>query len=455
MDSQGVQKQLSFERITDRPVLVQPSAGMMSSDAGLIPVRELDRCWKFTERFAGCLDDSRVDPDHTLDEMIRQRLFGIIAGYEDCNDHDDLRSDPVFKIVAQRNPADHDLASQPTLSRFENAITPAMLMRLIEFQVTTGVERLRQHHRGSLPNEIILDIDPTDDATHGKQQLTLFHGYYKQHQYFPQIISEPTTKHIFLAWLRPGAVSPSLGADDDLLRVVTALRNAKPDVSIHIRGDCGFGVPKMYDICEKQGLSYTFGIATNARLKVLARELMDRAVAQYEQTGQKQRLFTHFKYQAESWPHPRTVVAKAECQAAGTNLRFVVTSGNATSDAEAEALYDAYIQRGESEQHNDELKNGLSMDRLSCHRFLANFWRLLLHVAAYNLLNAFRDSDEIPASLRHAQPQTWRVRLIKVAARVIQSTRRILVEVSSSWPHWPLYVQATARCQVLATTGHT
>ena len=455
MESQSALTQLVFEGMIDRPVIVQPSAGMMSSDAGLIPLRELDRRWKFTERFADCLDDPRIDPDHTQAEMIRQRLFGIIAGYEDCNDHDDLRSDPVFKIVAQRSPGDDDLASQPTLSRFENSVTPAMLMRLMEFHITTGVERLQQHHGGELPDEVILDIDPTDDATHGRQQLTLFHGYYKQHQYFPQIISEPTTKHVFLAWLRPGAVHPSLGADDDLLRVVTALRNGKPDVSIHVRGDCGFGVPKMYDVCEENGLSYTFGISTNARLKVLAQGLMDQAVAQYEQTSQKQRLFTHFDYQAESWPHPRTVVAKAECQAVGTNLRFVVTSRKVTSDEQAEDVYDAYIQRGESEQRNDELKNGLSMDRLSCHRFAANFWRLLLHVAAYNLLNAFRDADEIPETLRRAQPQTWRVRLIKVAARVIQSTRRTLIEVSSSWPHWTIYTQATQRAQTFPLPGHT
>lgn len=455
MESQSALTQLVFEGMIDRPVIVQPSAGMMSSDAGLIPLRELDRRWKFTERFADCLDDPRIDPDHTQAEMIRQRLFGIIAGYEDCNDHDDLRSDPVFKIVAQRSPGDDDLASQPTLSRFENSVTPAMLMRLMEFHITTGVERLQQHHGGELPDEVILDIDPTDDATHGRQQLTLFHGYYKQHQYFPQIISEPTTKHVFLAWLRPGAVHPSLGADDDLLRVVTALRNGKPDVSIHVRGDCGFGVPKMYDVCEENGLSYTFGISTNARLKVLAQGLMDQAVAQYEQTSQKQRLFTHFDYQAESWPHPRTVVAKAECQAVGTNLRFVVTSRKVTSDEQAEDVYDEYIQRGESEQRNDELKNGLSMDRLSCHRFAANFWRLLLHVAAYNLLNAFRDADEIPETLRRAQPQTWRVRLIKVAARVIQSTRRTLIEVSSSWPHWTIYTQATQRAQTFPLPGHT
>ena len=444
MKSQTVwQRTLEFAGC--KPVIVETSEALLTSDAGLLPLREFDRRWQFTERMAACLDDDRRHPAHSRAEMLRQRLFGILADYEDCNDHDDLRHDPVFKLIAERSPAAAALASQPTLSRFENAVTPGMLLALIDFNIRAGVERLQQHHGGTLPDAVTLDIDPTDDATHGKQQLTLFHGYYNQHQYFPQVISEPTTKHVFLAWLRPGAVHPSLGADDDLKRVVDGIRNTKSEIAIHIRGDCGFGLPKMYRFCEEHGLTYTFGIATNERLKVAAAALMQRAVRQYEQTGEKQRLFTHFQYQAKSWKHPRTVVAKAECQAAGTNLRFVVTSLAVTSAEQARQRYDDYIQRGESEQRNDELKNGLCMDRLSCHRFKANFWRLLLHVAAYNLLNAFRDSEEIPEALRHAQPQTWRTRLIKVAARVTQSTRRIVVELSSSWPHWDSYARVTDR----------
>jgi hypothetical protein len=320
----------------------------------------------------------------------------------------------------------------------------AMLQRLIDFNISTGVERLKMHH-GDLPDEIIPDIDPTDDATHGRQQLSLFHGFYKQHQYLPQIISEPTTKHVFLAWLRPGVAHPSLGADDDLMRVVSGLRRAKADVAIHVRGDCGFGVPKMYDACEENSLNYTFGIASDARLKVLTEDLTQRAINGYNESKTKQRLITHF----ESWPHPRTVVAKAECQAAGTNLRFVVTSLDVSTDDQARQVYDDYIQRGESEQRNDELKNGLSMDRLSYHRFKANFWRLLLHVAACNLLNAFRDSPETPAELRHAQPQTCRGKVIKVAARIIESSRRIMIELSSSWPYWLLYQAVSHR----ASTG--
>ena len=224
------------------------------------------------------------------------------------------------------------------------------------------------------------------------------------------------------------------------MQVVTPLRGEHPGMRIHIRGDSGFGNPKMYDVCEENGLSYTFGLAGNSRLKALAAPLLARAVAQFEATNEKQRLFTVFGYQADSWDRPRTVIAKAECHSPGTNVRFAVTNLWVGSDGHAQQRYDDYVQRGTSEQRNDELKNGLSMDRLSCHRFMANFWRLLLHVNAYNLLNGLRNTPGIPAELRRAQPARWRTRLIKVAARITQSTRRVLIEVSSHWPHWSDYV---------------
>jgi hypothetical protein len=260
------------------------------------------------------------------------------------------------------------------------------------------------------------------------------------------VISEPTTQHVFYAALRAGAVHAALGADDDLQFVVDRLRRGRADMAIHIRGDSGFGVPWMYQVCEENSLTYTFGIAANKRLQALAQPLLDQAVAEYERTGEKQRLFTHFPYQAGSWEHPRTVIAKAECQAAGTNLRFVVTNLQVTCDAEAKGVYNDYIQRGVSEQRFDELKNGLHADRLSCQRFVANFWRLLLHTAAFNLLNWLRDDERIPAELRTAQPATWRSRLIKVAATVVQSARRIVVAIAGQWPHWPTYASVSRRC---------
>jgi hypothetical protein len=432
-------EQLSFGFFPHRALVVQRHPGQLSSDAGLLPIREFDRHWGYTRRMAGCLCDSRMDPDHTVISMLRQRLYGILADYEDCNDHDALRNDPIFKLLADKLPDDDALASQPTLSRFENAVTIPSLWKLLAFLNDTGIERLRRHHGGRLPEALILDIDPADDPTHGHQQLSLFHGYYEQHQYFPIFISEPTTKHVFYAHLRPGAVHAAMGADDDLLFVADHLRQARPDMAIHVRGDSGFGVPWTYEVCEKHGLSYTFGIAGNARLKAYAQGLLDQAIARFEQTGEKQRLFTALSYRAESWDRYRTIVAKAECHKQRTNLRFIVTSLPVVSLDDPQRRYDDDIQRGESEQRVDELKNGPHMDRLSCHRFMANFWRLLLHVAAYNPLNALRDHEEIPEELRRAQPATWRSKLIKVAATVIVSTRRVLIQLAGNWPFLDLY----------------
>ena len=436
--------QLSFSFLAQKPVVVQSRSQPISGDAGLLPIRQFDHGWGYTRRLAGCLVDRRIDPSHSHEQMTRQRIYGILAGYADCNDHDTLRDEPVFKLIAGRQPGDDPLASQPTLCRFENGVTPAELQRLIDFNIITGVERLEHQHDGQLPDRITLDLDTTDDPCHGDQQLRLFHGYYDQYQYLPLIISEPKTQHVFLSWLRPGTLHPTRGADDDLLRVVGKLRAARPDVAIHVRADADFGLPVMIDCCEKQGFSYTFGLRTNARLKKIAGPLMDKAVRRYQRTGRKQRLFMRFTYQADSWPHPRMVIAKAECHAGGTNLRFVVTNLPVPGTRQARGIYDDYIQRGTSEQRMDELKNGLAADRLSCHRFKANFLRLLLHTAAYNLLNALRDHDQTPEVLRRAQPDTWRTRLIKVAATVSQSCRRIVVTLAGQWPFADLY-HAVAR----------
>lgn len=445
MSSQTV-LQLTFDFLPHLPVVVQQHEGQLSSDAGLLPLREFDQRWNYSQRFAACLVDPKPSREHSLLQMVRQRLFGVLAGYEDCNDHDTLRDDPVFKLIADRLPDDPPLASQPTLSRFENLATPAVLQKLIDFTIDTGIERLKQKHGGQLPASITLDLDATDDPTHGHQQLTLFHGYFGQYQYFPLIISEPSTKHIFLAHLRPGTVHAALGADDDLMRVVNALRKARPDIVIHVRADAGFGVPWMYEICEENRLTYTFGFSTNQRLKRLTEGLMNQAIQQFQQSKQKQRLFDCFDYQADTWNQTRRVIAKAECHGIGTNLRFTISNRpGIQSPDDGEREYDHYIQRGESEQRMDELKNGLHMDRLSCHRFMANFFRLLLHTAAFNLLNAIRDHQATPETLRVGQPCTWRLMLIKVAAVIHQSARRIVVKLAANWPWWHLYQQVAQR----------
>src|SRR5919106_700749 len=191
MVAQGV-LQLGFDFLPQAELVVQRHEGQITGDAGLIPVRQFDQRWRYTERMAACLAgcDARSDPQHTAEQMLRQRLYGILADYEDCNDHDDLRDDPVFKLVAGRLPDDAPLASQPTLCRFENALLIPALQKLADFLIATGVERLKEKHGGTLPESVTLDLDATDDPTHGRQQLSLFHGYYDQHQYFPLVISE-------------------------------------------------------------------------------------------------------------------------------------------------------------------------------------------------------------------------------------------------------------------------
>jgi hypothetical protein len=447
--------QIEFDFLADLPVIVQQQQeGQLTSDAGLLPIAEFDRRTHYTAAMAACLENHSGAAVHPVLQMLRQRIFGILGGYEDCNDHDVLRDDPAIKLAAGRLPEDDPLASQPTLSRFENSVTCADLQRLIDFTIATGIQRLKDKHGGSLPDSITLDLDATDDPTHGHQQLTLFHGYFGQYQYFPLIISEPTTKHVFVAWLRPGTVHASLGADDDLMRVVDALRKERPDIQIHVRGDGGFGLPRMYQVCENNNLTYTFGFSTNPRLKKLTDVLMQQAVDQHAQTHQKQRLFECFQYQCDSWLFARTVIAKCECHEGGTNRRFVVTNRTNVSGAEdGQREYDHYVQRGESEHRMDELKNGLHMDRLSCHRFMANFFRLLLHVAAMNLLGALRQSELVPKELQVAQPCTWQMKLIKVAAVIVQSTRRIVVKLAGNWPFWPIYQAVAARVQSIPSGG--
>ena len=235
------------------------------------------------------------------------RVYGILAGYEDQNDHDALRSDAVFKLVAGRSPEDEDLASQPTLSRFENAIGPKSLFGL---------------------QDVLIDqfIASFDEPPHGEQQLTFFHGYYDQYQYLPRVITCAENDQVVMAALLFGTASPTLGAADDLEYLVGRLRAAWPGVRITIRADSGFAVPKFYETCERLGLHYTIGLKMNAVLRRNSDALMAEAVAGFEQTGQPQRIFDAFWYRAGSWPAARWVVVKAEANAQGTNRRVVVTN---------------------------------------------------------------------------------------------------------------------------------
>lgn len=455
---------LSLDFLPARPVAIEVSPAPLTSDAGLLPIRQFDGRIRLTEQFAAALHDPR-DPRLTrqsLLSMVRQRVYGILADYEDQDDHDTLRTDPVFKLLADRLPEGLDLASQPTLSRFENAVSIPDLWRLRDVLVDLFIQSF-----DTPPHHLTLDLDAFDDPAHGQQQLVLVHGYYEQYQYLPIVITCAENDLVLLVGLRHGTCHASLGADDDLRHLMGRLRAVWPDVQVHVRGDSGFGVPRMYDVCRELRLSYTFGIGMNATLRALSEPLLTEAVAAYERTGQPQRSVLTLDYQAESWPAPQPVVIKVEAHAQGTNRRAVVTNRPGCAVL-PRAVYDEYAMRGESENRNKELKAELAADRLSDHRFLANFFRLYLHTAALNLLVRLRQAvvqapptpeelglaAEVPAEALEAPGRrrffntrrerdplgegfacTWRTRLIKVAAEVITRARRVVVRLSVSWPH--------------------
>lgn len=454
---------LVLEFFGSRRVEVEVSEATLSSDAGLLPIREFDRRLGWTEGFAAQLIDNRVGGLHTLVEMVRQRMFGILAGYEDQNDHDTLRSDPIFKLVAGRAPEAADLASQPTLSRFENGVTAADLLRVEAWFLEQFIGSFEKP-----PHSLTLDIDLFDDPTHGQQQLTFFHGHYNQYQYQVRLITCAENDQIAFPVLLHGTACARLGVMQDLARVVRRLRQAWPDVQIRWRGDCGFGAPAIYEGSEALGIEYTIGLAMNPTLKKLSEETLEMAVQQYEQTGQSQRLFTAFDYQAGTWSQPRWVVVKCEANAQGTNRRAVVTNRHGARTCPPGA-YDDYANRGESENRNKELKCELMGDRLSDHRYLANCFRVFLHALAANLLVRLRRlvadpplpprvEGDVPLEARSPRQKrrrhnerrqadplgeghacTWRTMLIKVAATIVVSTRRVRVLLSSSWPYWKFY----------------
>lgn len=448
-----------FDFFDPLPIQIEVSDAPLTSDAGLLPLRQFDERIGLTKQFAEALDDPRdLDLiDHSFLEMVRMRVFGILAGYEDQNDHDTLRTDPVFKLIAARSPTDPDLASQPTLSRFENQISVKSLLRLRELMVDQFLDSFAEP-----PLLLTFDLDAVDDPTHGAQQLTLFHGFYEQYQYLPLVITSAETGQVVMISLRHGTAAASLGADDDLAYIITRARAKWPGVRIRVRGDCGFGNPAMYQVSESLDIIYTYGLAANPVLQRESDELLAEAVRMWEQTSEPQRLFAGFWYRAGTWTIPRWVVVKAEANVQGTNRRFVVTN-RPGARLYQEATYDEYAMRGESENRNKELKCGLGMDRLSDHRFMANLFRLDMHAAAMNLLVRLRreiadppppPDGDLPVEalagearkryqndrrqrdpLGKGQPETWRLLLIKVAASVLVSCRRIVIRLSGSWPN--------------------
>ncbi len=441
------------------PIVVQTCEELLSSEAGLLLLRQFDHQIGFTQRIADGIQDPRAQNlvTYPMIQLLRARVFAILAGYVDQLDHNTLRSDPVFKMIAQLTPVAPDTASQSTFSRFENHIDAGSLLRIRAALVEAYLDSFE-----APPRSLLLDLDGVDDPVHGKQHLAFYHGYFRQHQYFPLILTCAHTDQVVMASLRHGTAAATLGVDSDLEFLTERIRRRWPNVHIRVRADAGFGAPLMYEVCERLGLTYTLGLAGNVALHRESESLLTQAVTQFEQTHQSQRLFRGFWYQAGSWDHPRYVVVKCEANSCGTNRRYVVTNRRGAWVC-PDACYDEYAKRGESENRNKELKCDLQMDRLSDHRFRANAFRLSLHVVAYNLLARLRgevgdppevEEEDLPPEawsrearkryenrcrredpLGEGHPCTWRLLLICVPAWVVIQKRRVVVRISSRWPH--------------------
>lgn len=427
--------QLSFGSLLGKEVVADFQGGQITSEGGGLLLREVDRRYALTQALARCLDDPR-DPDrltHELITLVRQRLFSIALGYEDTNDAATLRRDPALKAMSGRLPeSNDDLASQPTLSRFENMVGERDLKRLsdclLDFYLKT--------HSGPR-RVIVIDVDTTDDPTHGSQQLSFFHGYYEQYMYHPLLVFDGQTGFPLAAVLRPGNTHASRGVVKLLKRLIRRLRRAYPEARILLRADAGFAVPALYRFCERRNICYTIGLITNPRLRQQAAALLAEAERDFRQTHAKQRRFTAFWYQAKSWRHPRRVIAKVEYMEQGSNQRFVLTN----LDLAPQAVYDhLYVLRGEVENRIKELKLDLKADRLSCRRFPANQFRLLLHTAAYGLFLLLRRHLK-STELETAQVGTLRLKLLKIGARVRETKRRVWFHLASGYPYQPLFAQ--------------
>jgi Transposase DDE domain group 1 len=420
-----------------KPVEVRTDGGAITSDAGVLLLREIDERLGLTVRLAQCLPDAREQAKvrHSILAQLRQRIYQIACGYEDANDATQLRRDPALKLAVGRAPSAPDLASQPTLSRLENAATPRLCWQLSE----AFVEAYIAQHRDRPPSRIVLDPDATDDPTHGQQELSFYHGYYQEHCYLPLLIfaqAEGTGEQQLIgAILRPGNAHAGRRAMAILRRIVLRLRAAFPACQVELRADSGLALPEVYAGCERLELPYTISLPRNDRLIALAAPGLAEARALHVESGETVQRFGEFRYAAESWPASQRVIVKAEVMRQGENPRFVVTT---RTDADPESLYRFYCQRGDPENRIKELKLDLKADRLSCHRFWSNQFRLLLHAAAYVLLQAMR-RGLAGTELAAAQAVTLQLRLLKVGARIIESVRRVRVSLPSAYPWLSLW----------------
>ena len=439
---------LPFElpAVARKKLSVAFDGGMLSSDAGVLVLRDVERRLGMATRLAGCILDRRNARriDHTLEEMLRLRMFAIAAGYEDANDCTTLRHDPVFKMAVGRAPETGDpLCSQPTLSRLENAPSRIELARLMAAMIDQFCASYRRR-----PSSIVLDIDDTFDAVHGHQQLSLFNAHYDERCFLPIHIYEGGTGKPVAVILRGGKTPSGVEVRTILKHVIGRIRGHWPKVHILVRGDSHYGRVEAMEWCERQGIDYVFGFAGNAVLRAMTQPAADAlCVTRATSAATKLRTFATLSYGAGSWHKERRIVARIEATTKGLDIRYVVTS----LKGPPKHLYETvYCARGQAENFIKWHKAQLASDRTSCRDPRANQFRLILHTAAYWLMLTVRAATPKRSFLARAGFDTLRLRLIKIAARVVESAARIRVWLPTASPDAALFRHLAGR---FAATG--
>ena len=453
------QKTFEFQTENSRKIMAHFNGGNISSDSGGLLLQQTERITSIVSQFAGCFTDYR-DPDlteHTVKELIAQRIYALALGYEDLNDHDELRNDPLLAVmVGKKDPTGKDrirkrdkgkpLAGKSTLNRLE--LTPVRANKRSRYKKITINKHMVDaffvnvflQSYDKAPSTIVLDLDATDDPIHGHQLGRFFHGYYKNYCFLPLYIF--CGEHLLCARLRPSDIDASAGSVKELERIVTQIRSKWPDVQIIIRADSGFCRESIMFWCEANSVDYVLGLAKNKRLKNEIAQELKQAKELHEQTSHPERVFKDFEYQTlKSWSKTRRVIGKAEYMEKGENPRFVVTSLSA-DEFDAKRLYEEqYCGRGDMENRIKEQQLCLFADRTSAATMRANQLRLWFSSVAYTLMNALRRLGLKGTKLAKARCDTIRLKLLKIGAQIKITVRKVWVSLSESYPYQQLFKQ--------------
>jgi hypothetical protein len=435
------QSSFEFKAHFSRDVVARFDGGTTTSDGGGLLLRATDQRLNLLPRLAQCFLDGRdaTRIEHSVAEMVSQRVYGLALGYEDLNDHEQLRQDPMLKLLAGQPDLEAPLAGKSTLNRLELSTgTPDRYKKVTFWKASIDellVDVFLEAHRNWCPREIVLDVDTTDVALHGRQEDRFFHGYYDHYCYLPLYVF--CGEHVLCARLRPANIDAAAGSVSEIQRIVEQIRGAWPGVRILLRGDSGFCRDELMSWCEQHRVDYVLGFARNARLRAMLAPQLAAASLQFEETQKPARMFAEFSYQTTtgSWNQPRRVVAKAEHIDGKENPRYVVTSLPAEAWPPQQLYEDLYCARGDMENRIKE-QFMLFADRVSAETMRANQLRLYLSAMAYVLVSGLRRLGLQATELAHAQVTSIRLRLLKIGAHIRVTVRKVWLSLPRGYP-WP------------------